>query len=221
MFLKKSKAFTLIELLVVVAIIAVLVSILLGAVNAARENGRTIVCLNNLRQLGLGVNAYVDDQRFLPYYESTFDWSFYYYEQWLVYILNPYVDRPVWGPGAWNLMMQSPLFHCPNDPFSDNVGFEFMFHGSSYSFTKNFCGQRLESPLECNCVKRGLWTGWEYHIRAQLASQSAIYADGPPVTSHQGRSHLGKVNVLFGDFHTKSLAGREYELAYNYNIYYQ
>jgi prepilin-type N-terminal cleavage/methylation domain-containing protein/prepilin-type processing-associated H-X9-DG protein len=53
--------FTLIELLVVVAIIAVLVALLLPALSAAREKGRAIHCMANMKQIGLAVNLYADD----------------------------------------------------------------------------------------------------------------------------------------------------------------
>ena len=57
----KRKAFTLIELLVVVAIIAVLMAILMPALNRAREQGKRAACLNNLKQLALAWIMYADE----------------------------------------------------------------------------------------------------------------------------------------------------------------
>ncbi len=69
----RRRGFTLVELLVVIAVIAILAALVLPAFNRGKEAARSASCLNNLHQIGIGLQLYVSDNgNRLP---TLFDWS--------------------------------------------------------------------------------------------------------------------------------------------------
>src|SRR5689334_16443007 len=163
----KKRAFTLIELLVVLAIIVILAALLLPTISRTKESGRSAVCLNNLHQIGLGLQLYVDEnQNHLP----------------VMY------DRPPNNPGTNVASIDRVLlpevripkiFQCPSDRQQ-----LFELTGTSYSWNSMLNGQDADRlQLLTNAVPLSMiflvFDKEKFHIvRGEKKAINFLYADG-------------------------------------------
>jgi prepilin-type N-terminal cleavage/methylation domain-containing protein/prepilin-type processing-associated H-X9-DG protein len=139
----EKRAFTLVELLVVIAIIGILIGLLLPAINSAREAGRRASCLNNLKQLGLGVNNFIStagDK--LPFGRKYDMWDTY---TWTELVL-PYIEQKSVYDNFWTLTTGkfTQNYPGPNGP----IGNDARLHLARTTFVVGmYCPSDITTPV--------------------------------------------------------------------------
>jgi prepilin-type N-terminal cleavage/methylation domain-containing protein len=226
----KNKGFTLIELLVVIAIIALLMAILMPALQRVRKQARATVCLANVRQWGLCFNMYLNDNKglFSDYYENRNGF-------WMS-VLRPYhanvhdirccpeAIRPARPEGggapsgsvfrAWGILDGTVAWAEAGDYGSYGV------NGFIYNSTRAFRGNNNDYWKSLNMIKGSahsvplildsLWVdGWPFDSDSPPVESEAPSYGGNMMARFCLNRHNGIVNGAFMDFSARRIGLKE------------
>ena len=198
---KPSLVFTLIELLVVIAVIAILASLLLPALGAARKRATQSLCASNLKQIGTYVNLYFHDHN--DYFPGAVTGSNPFYND-----LEPYTEIPravlCTGKSA-----AAKMYWCPADKNREALLYSYFSYGQNYymrwDYLNNFSrvtGIMMPS-VKIYLLDSQRDTGTYIGSGTTISGNS--YPFGTQTETGADFRHNGNDNNLFADFHVEPM----------------
>jgi prepilin-type N-terminal cleavage/methylation domain-containing protein/prepilin-type processing-associated H-X9-DG protein len=185
----KKSAFTLIELLVVISIIAILASIAVPVFSKAVEKGKATNCAANLRQLGIGTVAYLNDNEDQMYSASL---------SWPIILHQKYVQN-------WKVF---------RSPFDKRPDLETDSAPVSYGVNQNLIdihSSKFGSPSQLIMMAPSVGGGAELSFAGTGSSNPTVLpGNGSKSGTHNNRS---QINVVYADAHAASISATEFSKA--------
>jgi prepilin-type N-terminal cleavage/methylation domain-containing protein/prepilin-type processing-associated H-X9-DG protein len=220
---RRKQAFTLIELLVVIAIIAILAAMLLPALSRAKQKAWTTSCVSNLRQIGLGMRMFADDNDgFYPESGGDILWGG----------IDAGTTKPSWMEQIYGQVGNTNTFNCPANvqlPEQYRGPFNY-FNGCNAAYVETGTSAAIKSNrlLFPSCFVLGGdtcgTTGGALRFDPLDAdkddySQNCIGGAADDSITEYWQIHVKGQNVFFADGHAKWYKGfNAAEMTFGYNV---
>lgn len=220
--MRQSRAFTLIELLVVIAIVMLLAAILFPAFNRVRDGGRRSACQSNLKQIGMGLLQYTQDNDEV----LVADWYSHESAPGVTDAGTVANARYKWMDAAYPYIKSEQVFTCPAATgerakpwryYQNLSGTQTEIYGSYVIMHGYGANQGQKSPpvshprqndlVRVSRAESPTTTAWVTDGSNSLPSGTTFYAqcsDAAEISEIDDR-HLETINVLFLDGHVKAL----------------